>query len=195
MKIYCECGYVIADSTDYIPHKANLTADQDVSDLYEGISAILEQFIQDPQQSTAPYPAAEKVRHASRKIAILLGNYQRHILYQCPDCGRLHLNDVGRRLHTFVPTREDVPRDLLRSVEGDRWKGPLRGNRSDTNVGEMRGWLWWRRIEGENGVEQFQDWESLQRRYYEVFARLQNKGILRDAALRKNAEVVHCWPS
>lgn len=192
MKIYCDCGQMLSDSTDYLSYKAHLIPDQDIFDLYEGIDANLAELVEDVQRISAPDRVEIAIKRTSRLICLLISKYSRRFLYQCTNCGMLFLDNSS--LHAFAPCQSDVPRNLLRSVEGDKWKGPLRGDWDDGRSGEGKGWLWWWKSEGEEGVQQFHDWESLQLQYHEVLGRLQSKNILRDAALRRNSEVVHFWP-
>lgn len=87
MKFDCACGRQLVDSGDGHPHKARVVADRD-----------WERFLDDVEQGAPDAPWTRHVR----------------ALYQCPDCGRLWLDQGGRRLLAFVPeAREGPPRTDL----------------------------------------------------------------------------------
>ncbi|MFG2087491.1 hypothetical protein [Spirillospora sp. NPDC048824] len=112
-------------------------------------------------------------------------------MWQCTGCGRLYLNDHGGGLQCFVPESAEAPVDLLRSVHRDRWKRPMVGNwQTDAERGE----LWWGFGVADEGWEEFDRWDDLERRYFEVFERLRGKGLLRSAFLRCAGRIVHEWP-
>ncbi|RZS37625.1 hypothetical protein EV193_105183 [Herbihabitans rhizosphaerae] len=110
--------------------------------------------------------------------------------YQCESCGRLYLEDQSRRtMHCFVPEDADTPYDVLRSVHGEAWRGLVHGIwRQDG------GYLSWS-AGVESSFEEYTSWEALHRAYDDVFARLRQRDLVRNALLRRDGEDVHTWPA
>ncbi|TDD79637.1 hypothetical protein E1293_22755 [Actinomadura darangshiensis] len=166
MKIRCACGNLVRDQTDFIPYKARVIADQDWSDALDALDA-------------------DQLWSLSRTM------------WQCTECGRLFIEDHDDRLRVFAPDSPAAPSDLLRSVHRDAWKRPLVGHwRTWTSASDgPPGELWWGIGVADEGMEDFDRWEDLERRYYEVFERLRGGGLLRSAFLRRGGDMVHEWPS
>lgn len=170
MKIGCPCGASIPDTTDDLSYKASRVADRDREDLLfadDDVDAVRARFSE-------------------------LGRS----MWQCTRCGRLCLDDWGHRLHWFVPENPDtLPRRLLSSVHGARWKGHLRGHwRTDDRFGPP-GELWWSCGDGDEGWEEPASRAELERRYDEEFARLRDGGLLRSALLRVDGHTTRTWPA
>ena len=89
MKFSCLCGKTLSDSTDDIPYKALLVADEDWNAFIESV------------QSVQGYDWR------------LITN-----IYQCPNCGRLRLEKPPGHVVFFEPENETVSKALLRSVKG-----------------------------------------------------------------------------
>ncbi len=161
MKIGCKCGAVIPDQTDYLSFKAHLVADRDWEDFVESSE--------------------------SRKE--VNSSYVR-LTYQCPQCGRLYIEDASRNLHVFAP--EDHQTQVLGSSRGQDWRGPLIGAWGEKpSSGKSKGYLW---CDAEDGTsEQFDEWSQMERSYYALFERLRKMGRLRSALLRKDGKDVHSW--
>jgi hypothetical protein len=165
MKIQCECGSLIYDQTVLYPD----------DEAVEG--------------SVATAAALERIRQR-------LGKWSRS-MWQCQECGSLYVDDREHRVHRFQPATADAPRDLLASIHGEQWKRPLRGSwrPSLSRSPQMPpGELWWGGG-ADSGFEQFDSREELERRYYEVFQRLLDKGVLRNALLHHEGRQVHRWPT
>lgn len=47
-------------------------------------------------------------------------------MYQCPECGRIFIDDIDGNFHVFVP-EETNNKQLLLSVENENWNGFLWG--------------------------------------------------------------------
>ncbi len=98
----CKCGHVMIDRTDSLPYKGRLLADQDWSWFLESLSRF-----------------AESVKLAKRKVqpqhADQLVRRCRHV-YQCPECGRLYLQDSGNQYHAFLPEGDSPNKWLLEGV-------------------------------------------------------------------------------
>lgn len=119
-----------------------------------------------------------------------LWSCSRH-MWQCLACGRLYIDDHDGGLQCFVPESAEAPVNLLRSVHRDRWKRPMVGN---WRTGADRGDLWWGFGVSDEGMEEFDRWDDLERRYFEVFKRLRGEDLLRSALLRRAGRTVHAWP-
>lgn len=161
MKIRCRCGAVLPDQTDYLSFKAHLVADRDWED----------------------FAASTESRGKVDATYVRL-------CYQCPQCGRLYVEDASRHLHVFSP--EAGPAQILGSAKGEDWRGPLIGTWNDDSPSSRpKGQLW---CDAEDGTaEEFADWELLAHAYYELFERLRRRDRLRSALLRRNGRDVHSW--
>ena len=126
MKIQCECGNVISDSTDYLPYKAHFVADQDWFELLENIDKRVSNLVEAVRLLQDEKAASEIAMRAIMAIRGDIGKATR-LVYQCPNCGRLLVDDVQYHSQIFVPQDESVPKNLFRSKEGEKWKRPLRG--------------------------------------------------------------------
>jgi hypothetical protein len=168
MKYKCNCGHLISDSTDFMYNKAHFVADQDWEDLQDALEV---------------NPDPRKRQDIARDLC-------RRTLMECGSCGRLLVEDLAYKPHFYVP--EDPQRGLLQSRHGERWKRHLRGHyRSTANPS---GELWWGSGQADSGFLQFEDWNALERAYFEVFERLKKGEILRNAFLEKDGERLHDWP-
>jgi hypothetical protein len=108
MKIGCPCGRVIYDQTDNLSDKAHLITDQEWFPTMDAIDKVIDDVIAKREDATSAYIA---IRRITIKAA-------RHV-YQCRVCGRLFVDDQQRKLHPFVPASSEVPREILRSRDGD----------------------------------------------------------------------------
>ena len=109
MKFSCDCGRIISDQTDALPHKAHLIPDQLWNSLWDEIDAnILLPLSQRRLTEEA----------ASMRLRTLISNATR-LAYQCPDCGRLFLDVKQPALHAFVPADVATPRDILSATLSD----------------------------------------------------------------------------
>src|SRR5258708_4381410 len=128
MKLGCPCGHEIHDSTDFLPYKGHILADQDLFDFIDGTVG----KIQEVTKAFAPsrYTPTERAKRIdaidySAHTAIL--RYTRTI-YQCLECGRVFIEDHHGELHIFLPAPGEPIAPALLSIEGDHWKGPLTGH-------------------------------------------------------------------
>lgn len=92
MKISCQCGCLIVDGTDSLPHKAHIVADRDWFDLLEGIDAVIENCGK----------GEEKRGKACMRVRELLVGKTRSA-WQCSGCGMLYLDDGAGGLCRFKP--------------------------------------------------------------------------------------------
>ncbi len=105
MRIECHCGATIRDSTDYLPHKAHLTPDQDVYGVWDGID---EEVIDRVASSELA------VKDAYMKSRDIIASPTR-LMWQCFECGRLYIDGPDDKLHCFVPENEETEKRILRS--------------------------------------------------------------------------------
>ncbi len=188
MKIGCVCGKIIYDQTDYISYKAYAIPDQDLFDLYDELDVLLEQAVAGHESNAV---AAEQMfRSISVQISRTIGQYTKR-LYQCTHCGRLYIEDETLTFRVFSPDEHTLQSSILRSVHDDQWKRPLRGHWSSSS---RKGRVW-NIVNAEEDAEWFDDWDAVQARYFEIFNRLRDKGILRDALLKKDGNIAHQWSS
>jgi hypothetical protein len=172
VKIDCRCGSRIVDSTDNLPNKAYLLPDQDFDAACLGET-----------------PSQAQLRQwddVSDRLAMV---------WQCERCGRICFDGPSGELVWFKPESTPTPPDLLRSVYGERWSGPLRGHWLTGSDRLGHGDLFWTEGAGEVHFEEFEDSAALKHRYDEVFADLHRRGLVRDALLRIDGATVHTWAS
>jgi len=167
MKMRCLCGSIISDNTDFISYKARYLADQDWEDFL--ISEL---------------PAGGHDWSLTRTM------------YQCVDCGRLLLQGINGRTLFFNPevADEEVKRALA-SVKRERWKRCLIANweSKPKPKRQRKGQILYRDFKDE-GYEYFDDFDTLERRYHELFEELRMSDVLRSAILSKDGELLHSWP-
>jgi len=193
MKIECRCGNFLPDSTDYIPYKASLVADQDRFDLIDAIcanvQALFERHGLDAKDGTR---LNAEIFHA---VAPTLRLYERS-QYLCGKCGRLLLERRGEPIFDCYSFKPDDPADskgALRSKKMSQWRGSLTAHWGAGSLSPLGGSIWWDCGDGESGIEEFSEWEKLELRYHELFALLHGRDVLRGSSLRKDGEWVHTW--
>ncbi len=103
MKIHCECGAVIPDSTDGLPHKGRVIPDQE----WHPLKDALEKVIGDVMSRCIDAEAA------FMQVHVLLGDASR-LVYQCRNCGRLFINDRQHRTHIYTPASHETGKEILR---------------------------------------------------------------------------------
>lgn len=171
MKIGCVCGNVLRDQTDNIPFKARFVADQDFEDLGDEIQQKLAALLDQAPGA----PAGDLKSSLGSVIWNALHAYTRS-MYQCRNCGRLCVDDPDdpRALQWFRPGEDDDWKLLLASVKGAGskvWRGNLVGH---WDPSASRGEIWFDPPAGEKGgYEEFDDWDRLEKRYFDLLAVLQ----------------------
>jgi len=180
MKIMCECGHLISDSTDYLPHKAHLISDQDWFDFLDEVDFAIEKS---GPSKIDKEQALMKIRSLASKITKLV--------YQCNQCGNVFFDNNPFRMEVFKPSNESVNKKLLRSVHGENWKGFLFGDWMDNNpTWRDKGYITTSSLEE---GKQYEDWETFEKDYYIIFNDLRKKNLLRFSSLKKNGSVIHTW--
>jgi len=91
MKFKCICGNVLSDSTDDIPYKARLVADEDWNEF----------------TTSCESPQGYDWRLVTE-------------IYQCPNCGRLRFEKPPGRVVFFEPEDANVSKSLFRSVKSKK---------------------------------------------------------------------------
>lgn len=167
MKIECRCGYIISDSTDCLPDKAYLLADQDLGAVYDGHN-----------DAAARFEAVRELMQCT---------------YQCFACGRLCIDAGTRGLLWFIPEGGRHER-ALGSVLGRSYKVFLRARWTSSHSLGPRGEVFWG-SSGDlpGGFEDFASPDAVEVRYAEVKRELMAEGRLRDARLMVDGEVRDQW--
>lgn len=114
MKISCACGYQILDSTDYLPHKGHIIADQLWFDMFDEIDAVIEGCGSGKGDREA---ACMRVRESVLR--------RTRLAWQCSQCGILHLDDEDRVLQQFRPNGAATSRTVF-ARRRDAKKEPIR---------------------------------------------------------------------
>lgn len=107
MKIGCQCGATIHDTTDKLADKAHIIPDQEWVDVWDAIDEAIEQSGPSTEEKTA---ACMKLRGLMRRVT--------RLAWQCQQCGRLYIDDQDYELRQFVRASDDVPCELFRSRPG-----------------------------------------------------------------------------
>jgi hypothetical protein len=105
MKIGCECGAVIVDQTDYLPHKGHLIPDQDWFDTLDAVDdEVVNRLV-----------AGEITKDdAYWQVRVIIIRSVR-MVYECRECGRLYIDDHEGNLQSYVPENRDASKEILRS--------------------------------------------------------------------------------
>ena len=99
MKIICRCGNILCDNTDAIPYKGHFIADQDWFEFLDKIEAAVKSTELDKERVLNQLMSDTGKLHRT--------------MYQCPQCGRLYVDDTERELCEFVPNKAMVDKHLL----------------------------------------------------------------------------------
>lgn len=144
------------------------------------------------QENTGEHP--EQIFASLRQI---ISKFKR-VIYQCGNCGRLFIDDIFHHSQVFSPDEVVADKKLLGSVKGSKWKRFVIGDWLSSREGK-KGHLYWQgsgsRDDEESGYEFYDEWEKLEKRYYELIKGLSAKRILRNAHLKKDYEWLHTWRS
>lgn len=107
MKFDCTCGASIIDGSDDLPHKAHLIPDQDWFATFDAIDA----------EVIAPFAAGRMTKDTASHLVRAIALRSARLMYQCRECGRLHVDDHRKQLQSFVPENDEVC-DILRGNGG-----------------------------------------------------------------------------
>ncbi len=107
MKLHCECGNLITDSTDSLPWKANLLPDQEWFAVLDMMDDIIEKVASGGMAAEAGMMALRGAHGSATRTA-----------WQCAHCGRLMVEDHDHQIHQYVPATGGDSREVLRSRPG-----------------------------------------------------------------------------
>lgn len=123
-KLGCKCGHIIVDQTDNIPYKAGYVSDKSIESLYDEVYPNIELFIQSVRNKTReewvqeffnPDYAALNLTDAQILSDIFDRSYfaKYRTMYQCENCGRIHIQQKGTNyFFSFLP-ESDESRNVL----------------------------------------------------------------------------------
>ena len=181
MKFICSCGHRISDTTDYLPYKGHIIADQDWFDFLEEIDAAIEK--------SGPTPKDKE--NALMKIRDLSINLSKTV-YQCEECGNVFFDTKQPYFEEFRSCNDNVNKGLLQSAKGEKWQGILYGEWVDVKPtwSSSNGY-----IDGTGLIKgtQYDNFETLEKEYYLKFDELKKKNVLRYSTLKKNKTIIHSW--
>ncbi|TCO92748.1 hypothetical protein EV701_10525 [Chthoniobacter flavus] len=103
MKFHCQCDHVISDSTTDIPYKAYSWPDQSRDAVFAAIERLMER----------PVPA-DILQQDALVWPIVIPKGQR-TMYQCPECGRLHIKSDDGHYWCFKPEFDGTPKTLFQA--------------------------------------------------------------------------------
>lgn len=182
MHFSCRCGYCFHDNTDCLPFKGRIIADQDWNDLW----SLIENGIRN----------GENLHSVCDSISEL---FQRE-MYQCPECGRLYIDDDnGRTFTAFSPNGEaepepDVDRRMLESVHGKSWRGFLYADWYDNPP------VWIRHkgtiipeLNDKFDKLEFDDYDEFRARFFALYTEMREDDNIRSAMLRINGKREFSW--
>jgi hypothetical protein len=92
MKIHCTCGATIHDATDGQRGKAHIIPDTALHPLLDAVDdLILKRCTTEADREAACTRLRTLLTKATRQA------------WQCATCGRLHIDDAGRKLNAYTP--------------------------------------------------------------------------------------------
>lgn len=92
MKIDCTCGATIHDAADGQRGKAHIIPDKALHPLLDAFDdVLLNRCATEPEREAACSHLRSLLTKATRQT------------WQCTTCGRLYLDDAGRRLNAYAP--------------------------------------------------------------------------------------------
>lgn len=183
MHFLCACGYCFHDNTDCLSFKGYVLADQDMEELWD----ILER--------------AEKPHEDTLDIALDVMDLLNRTMYQCPECGRMYIEDADKQyeLVRYTPCAQGEPvpevnRRMLLSSRGEKWRGYLYAHWDDPkpDYNEHKGMIFPICNVRFDNLD-FDDYEALEKRYFEILEIMIEKKIVRYAKLFVNRETRHSW--
>ena len=119
-KLGCSCGHIIADQTDYLAFKADCIPDKSVFLLYDEVIENISSFIQAIRDNKREewIETFFGLEYASLNLAdaaIINDCFSKaysaknRIVYQCENCGRIHIQQQGtNRFFSFLPESDEA---------------------------------------------------------------------------------------
>ena len=105
MHFDCACGNRISDTSDGLRHKAHLTPDQDLYDVWDGMDVEVIDRVASGELSQ------EEAYVKSRRLM----SEPTRTIYQCFECGRIYIHGLDEKLHSFRPETDVTDSGILRS--------------------------------------------------------------------------------
>ena len=103
MKIACECGETIFDSTDHMSYKGHIIPDQDWFNVFDYMD---DEIIDKLCDGTIDKESANmNMRSAISAPA--------RLAWQCRSCGRIYIDGKDNKLECYVPSDEDTEKNIL----------------------------------------------------------------------------------
>ena len=121
--IQCECGRIIHDNSDALSYKGYLVSDREYFKLLDFCDSLIE----------SPEPDRERLCMKLRKNLGVNGFIELRDVFQCPDCGRILIEDAENRYHSFLPEDSDSSGLLDFDGTGEPYE-PHRNNDGEGNV-------------------------------------------------------------
>jgi hypothetical protein len=126
MHFSCECGNTIRDTTDYLPNKAFLLADQDHFPLIEELEQVLDRLAftlgakEDWKFEANVSPIDDRGDLRNSAFWLLRNTVSKYIarnLYQCGECGRIFVDRAAKNepMVSFKPDEPARSQDVLGS--------------------------------------------------------------------------------
>lgn len=181
MHFLCKCGkYSFHDNADGLYYKGRLIADQDWNTLWN----VIEECVR-----------AGDVHAVYDRVYDLF----RRDLFQCPECGRLYIENDDYSFTTFTPNPDAEPfpgtdKQMLDSVYGQTWDGFLSGNWNDDPPKWVRhrGMI---TVTLGDDIErlEFDDYDAFHARFDALLAELRDADRIRSATLYVNGEKPLSW--
>lgn len=182
MKFLCPCGYCFHDNTDNLRFKAHILPDQDMNEFAD----IIER--------------GEQPHSEQRELYFTLMDLLDRTIYQCPQCGRLFIeNNNPRTFAIFTPGADAVPdetvdRNLLMSAHGVDWRGSLNAYWDDPKPAwNPHPGVIFQEINPRSETLWFDDFAEMERQFYLRLEQLKGKDIIAYAMLRYNHERRFFW--
>lgn len=173
MNFSCRCGYCFHDNADELYFKARIMPDQDTNEFW--------QLIEDAEK-----PHTKDEQHDLHgKLYDLL----ERCIYQCPECGRLFLENASGSLTMFTPSdtaepEPEVDRRMLISDHGKNWRGILSGYWFDPKPvwKPYQGIIRVRIGEDTETLQELNDFAEMERQFHAVFEKLRAEDRIHYAA-------------
>ena len=186
MHFYCQCGNRISDTTDHIPYKAHIIADQDWFDLFGKRNSEFDCIVK----------RNNNINDIIDKVIDLIYKTSSEV-YQCEECGRLYIYDSSGRFEAFEPDSNNQNKGILQSIKGEKWQGFLYGEWKDNKPewSNVHGYIFIEcLLEGKSyTTREYDSFEVFQKEYFTLFEQLKAKNVLQSSQLKRNYQVLHSW--
>lgn len=100
----CECGEIVVDGADDLPHKAHFIPNQDWFRVFEAVDEILGEV-------SAGSMTMSDAKMAVRRAHLVASR----MMWQCGNCGRLLVSDCDRKVNVYAPATGSDSKEILKS--------------------------------------------------------------------------------